>query len=446
MLDKLGRGIVLREIIALHTAFVCLIAPLWGYYAFSENNALSRLWVKYMPISEVQYYSYALPAITAFVLFLTWPLQGDNSDTGRRLKRVLVLTRSILARHSRIGLYLIIIGLISSVLTRYLPDALQFVMYLFFMTGFTGFLYLYYTRRSPYRLPGLFLFGAYVIMEAVSGGMFTVVAYMGLTMFSFFFLGKKLKLWKKALWFITGVFSLLILQLVKPAYRQMTWRGEYTGNKAALLGELILDQVASLNLTASDALFPVYTRTNQGFNVALVMKRVPQKQEYDYGSRLFLTFVSAFVPRLMWPDKPEAGGKFNMKYYTGYTIRGWSTNVGPLGEAYGSFGRTGGIFYMLLLGAFIRWAYALLFRLSWRSLPLLIFWIPVLFYQITYSAETDTLQIMNSLIKSTFFIWLLYKLLPEWFGKLGKKAVKTKPLAKHFAAGSMPGISYENKG
>ena len=48
--------------------------------------------------------------------------------------------------------------------------------------------------------------------------------------------------------------------------------------------------------------------------------------------------------------------------------------------------------------------------------PLLIFWIPVIFYQITYSAETDTLQIVNSLVKSAFFVWLLYKLLPSWFG------------------------------
>ena len=104
-----------------------------------------------------------------------------------------------------------------------------------------------------------------------------------------------------------------------------------------------------------------------------------------------------------------------MKFYTGYILRGWSTNVGPLGEAYGSFGIGGGIIYMIVLGAFIRWAYKLVFVIS-RRVPLMLFWIPVLFYQITYSLESDTLQILNSLFKAAFFIWVLTRIIPLWFG------------------------------
>ncbi|WP_315819863.1 hypothetical protein [Paraflavitalea speifideaquila] len=163
------------------------------------------------------------------------------------------------------------------------------------------------------------------------------------------------------------------------------------------------------------AVFNTYIRTNQGFNVALVMRRIPSYQPYDNGNNLFKVMAASIVPRFLWPDKPEAGGKFNMKYYAGYSIKGWSTNIGPLGEAYGSFGVVGGILFMFLLGIFIRWSYKLVFTIS-KRIPLLICWIPVLFYQITYSGETDTLQILNSLVKSAFFIWLLYKLLPGWFG------------------------------
>ena len=71
---------------------------------------------------------------------------------------------------------------------------------------------------------------------------------------------------------------------------------------------------------------------------------------------------------------------------------------------------------MVLLGLFIRWVYGIVFRLS-RSIPLLVLWLPVMFYQITYSAETDTLQILNSFIKTAFFIWMLNRILPRWFGK-----------------------------
>jgi len=118
------------------------------------------------------------------------------------------------------------------------------------------------------------------------------------------------------------------------------------------------------------------------------------------------------VPRFMWADKPMAGGAANMQYYAGYTIKGYTVNIGPLGEAYGSFGVTGGIIFMMVLGAFIRFAYGAVFRLAGRF-PLLVFWLPVLFYQVTYSGENDTLQILNSLMKSAFFIWLLYKAFPQ---------------------------------
>jgi hypothetical protein len=74
--------------------------------------------------------------------------------------------------------------------------------------------------------------------------------------------------------------------------------------------------------------------------------------------------ASAFVPRFLWADKPMAGGIANMKYYTGYTIKGYTTNVGPLGEAYGSFGVTGGVVFMMVLGTFIRFAYKKVFSLS----------------------------------------------------------------------------------
>ncbi|HEY6900388.1 MAG TPA: hypothetical protein VI233_07090, partial [Puia sp.] len=66
------------------------------------------------------------------------------------------------------------------------------------------------------------------------------------------------------------------------------------------------------------------------------------------------------------------------------------------------------------LGLFIRWAYRKALGVS-KKTPLILFWFPVLFYQITYSAETDTLQIFNSMVKASFFIWLLYRAIPVWF-------------------------------
>jgi hypothetical protein len=249
----------------------------------------------------------------------------------------------------------------------------------------------------------------------LSTGMFTVVAYMGLTLFGFFFLGRKTSLLKKVLIFALGVFILLLVQSIKPAFRNATWTNNFEGNKGELFVSLLIDKINDPKWGELDEFFPVFVRVNQGFNVSMVMHRIPSQQEYDGGRNLLINLTSSLVPRLFWPDKPEAGGKYNMKYYAGFTIAGWSTNVGPLGEAYGSFGNVGGIIYMIFLAGLIRWAYCQVFKKSVKR-PLFIFWIPVLFYQVTYAAETDSLQIFNSLTKSAFFIWLLYKQWPQLFG------------------------------
>ncbi|MBX2924881.1 MAG: hypothetical protein KF746_21960 [Chitinophagaceae bacterium] len=417
MLDKLGQGIILRETIALHSVFVCLVMPVAGYLFFGGNNALSRLWVKAMPVSQSIYFGYALPAISGFVLTLCWPMSDKNiTDKGDFIKRKLTEAKIGLQTQKYSGIYLMTIGTIMFTISAYLPAAFQFVSILLYFAAFAGFLYVYYTPKFRLKIFFLLFFSFIILVNAISSGMFTVVAYMGLTLFSFFFLGHEIRFWKKVLIFFAGISFLIVLQLAKPEYRKITWKENYSGDKASLLLNLMEKQVSNLNWNSVDAFFPIYVRANQGFNVALVMKRIPKVRDYDYGSQLSISFASAWIPRLFWPNKPEAGGKFNMEFYTGYKIKGWSTNIGPLGEAYGSFGTTGGIIFMVFLGFLIRRAYLMIFIVSNR-IPLIIFWIPVIFYQVTYSAETDTLQIVNSLIKSAFFIWMLYKLVPKLFGR-----------------------------
>ena len=416
MLDKLGKGVVLRETIALHTCFVCLVMPVVSYTFFDKTNRLARIFVKYMQVPASTYFDFALPAIAGFILILCWPIETSAySDKGSYLQQAIAKAKAILERRPLVGVYLLAIGTVMFWVSKFLPATLEFAFLLFFFAAFAGFLYVFYQTTFRYRRIILFFFGAFIITTALSTGMFTIVAYMSLTLFSFFFLGRKTPLWKKFYMFLLGVLILLLIQSVKPTYRALTWDKHYEGSNIALFANLLVDKVTEGNWSSPDAFFLIYIRTNQGFNVSLVMRRIPSKMPYDGGSNLLLSVASSLVPRLLWPDKPEAGGKYNMQYYTGVILHGWSTNIGPLGEAYGSFGASGGIIYMCFLALFVRWAYLCVFKVSVK-LPLIIFWIPVLFYQVTYAAETDTLQVFNSLIKSAFFIWMLYKQWPHWFG------------------------------
>jgi hypothetical protein len=427
VLDKLGKGIVLRELLGLHACVILLLMPLLGYLVYNHNNRLSALWLRYMPIPENVYFSFALPAVTGFVFAVCWPVSNPPAaDVGSPLRTVIDNGKEKLSKMPHTGLWLLIIGVSVFAVADFLPASLQFAFLLFYFSAFAGLLYVFFTPKLQYRTGLLVLFGLFIVLHALRSGMFTIVAYMGLTLFSFFFLGNKSPMYKKLIGFAVGVFILLAIQSVKQTYRKYTWGGNYEGNKAALFWNLIQQNIATSGLLSEDAFFPMYYRANEGFNVAMVMRRIPALQPYDNGENLSKTFASAFVPRLLWPDKPESGGKFNMKFYTGYEIEGFSTNVSPLGEAYGSFGSLGGIIYLILLGAFVRWAYRRVFIIA-NNTPLMIFWIPVLFYQVVYSMEGDTLQIMNSLTKSAFFIWVLTKFVPKWFGIVRKQYFK-KPI------------------
>jgi Ca2+/Na+ antiporter len=429
VLDKLGRGIVLREMMAMHGCFVCLAMPLIGYLVYNKSNQLALLWVRYMPVSQEQYFEFALPAMAAFVCTVCWPMNDPRStDHGKPLEGILGRAKTLLERQPMVGIYLLIIGASVYSVSGYLPVALQFAFLLFYFSSFAGLLYVYFTPKVKYKRIILVVFAAFLIYNALRTGMFTIIAYMGITIFSFFFVGRRVAIWKKLLVFLVGAFALVVIQSVKQNFRSKTWKKNYEGNRAVLFSNLVMERMESqVGFTSADAFFPIYYRTNQGFNVGMVMRHIPAQKPHDNGKNLMSTLAASLVPRVFWPDKPEAGGKFNMKYYTGYILRGWSTNIGPLGEAYGSFGIAGGIAYMLFLGAFIRWAYKKVFSLSIRT-PLLLFWIPVLFYQVTYSLESDTLQILNSLFKAAFFVWVLAKLLPSWFGIIRAQVKKRQVL------------------
>ena len=416
-LDKLGKGIILRELMALHGCVVCLLMPMLGYLIYNESNYLAVKWLHYMPVNEKTYFDFALPAMTGFVTAVCWPVNSPPfTDTGKYLTSIIDKSRNILAKIPNIGLTLLIVGVSVYAISDFLPTSLQFAFLLFYFSSFAGFLYVYFTPNVKYKVPILILFGLFIVFNALKTGMFTIIAYMGITIFSFFFIGRKSPMWKKMIGFVVGIFLLMLIQSVKQTYRKLTWKSDFEGNRAMVFSDLIQERLQSnAGFFSADAFFPMYYRGNQGYNVGLVMQRIPALQPFDNGNNLLTSFASSLVPRVVWPNKPEAGGKFNMKYYTGYVINGWSTNVGPLGEAYGSFGVLGGIIYMTFLGAFVRWSYRKVFVIAHR-IPLLLFWIPVLFYQVTYSLESDTLQILNSLFKSALFIWLIHRFLPKWLG------------------------------
>jgi hypothetical protein len=284
----------------------------------------------------------------------------------------------------------------------------------------------------------------FFIRDALNSGMFTTTVYMSITIVSFFLLGKKIRFPVKLIAVSGAICALFVLQLVKGSFRKSTNKGRYTGSKAELFQDLVVEKAGGFNeIFSANAFFPIYVRLNQGFTTAMVMRRIPAIQPYDEGSSIAMTLAASVVPRILWEDKPESGGVYNMKHFAGFNLKGWSVNIGPVGEAYGNFGTGGGIIYMFFFGLFIGWAYVLVFKVS-RKTPLIILWIPLLFFEVTYAMENDTLQALNSLIKAAVFLWLLNKLFPDLFGNrkknnLARKNENSPHIRDNRAGWSLPG-------
>jgi len=413
-LNKLGKGIVLREIIAFHSTVILLLMPQVGYLFYSIENPQASLWVKYMPVSSLIYFYFIIPAVLLFNLTLLWPISNkNNTDEGSIFLEKFDSIKYKLNNSNIKPQRLILIGTIFHFVNSFLPIAFQYVGFLFFLISFTGFLMLYFMPKARNRVAFILYFIMYIAYVTLNSGMFTIVVYMGMTIFSFLFLKKNIGILWKLLAFCFILFALITIQNVKGVFRTFS-RSE---NSAITFGNLVADEVKEGNAYFSiDKFFYIYVRANQGFYVGNVMKYIPSQKDYDDGEYLYKAFLSSFVPRLLWPDKPKAGGRFTTKYYTGNDLVGsTSMNVSPFGEAYGSFGPSGGIIYLFFLALSIRWVYIKIFILSDRF-PFLIFWIPVIFFQVTYSMETDSLQIFNSVIKSVIFLTLLYYFFPVLFG------------------------------
>lgn len=125
-----------------------------------------------------------------------------------------------------------------------------------------------------------------------------------------------------------------------------------------------------------DFLSYIMVRYNQGWIINRVMETVPSSEPYAKGATLIADVKAALLPRILFPDKLQAGGQGLMDRYAGYSMTGnTSMNLGYAGEMFANFGFWGGVAgcfgYALLLGLAFRWICrrAALNPLWWAFVP-----------------------------------------------------------------------------
>jgi len=404
-LENLGKKIVILDLPVIMAAFTCLVMPVLFYHFYTKENPLAHLWVKYMPISSEDYFSFMIPAVLALAIGVRLPL--SKLQVNKNPTTYMINVRKILHNKPNLGLILIGIGVTSGLLDFLSPSSLRQVFYFMDHLTFVGVFYVIYSpsKHKKIIVPSVLIL---MIGQALITGMFGELIFMFACALVLILLGNKISFNKKLLATIVAVLGLLIIQSVKGDYRLKTWR-EGTGADPAYYAQLVSEKVSDpSSILEPNKLFLLSVRMNEGWLIAMTMYKVPSRYDFAYGQTIATSVAATLVPRFIWPDKPDAGGKANLKRFWGYDLVGYSMNIGPFGEGYANFDKFGGVMYMFLYGLFFNLILSSILKASEKR-PTLILWLPFLFFY-AIGVETDLLTTMGSLIKGLIFTWIVFKI------------------------------------
>lgn len=380
--------------------------PVIVYNKYNDNN-LVRALLYNMATPEDEYYSFMIPAILAMIAGLKIPLEAGTKNlySQEKYNRLITSLRTSLIGKEKVGIILIITGFVFGGGSRFLPAGLGYLMFLFGKLTFVGILYIYFSdsnKKRFYLAGGLLL----AIAQSLASGIFGDLVYLSALSTMVVVLGRNVSVGKSLTICLLGFFLAITIQTIKGEYRKKTW-GDPTADKIDAIVSVVGDKVTNFEENFNDdGIFPLIVRFNQGMLVDKVMNYVPRVTPYQNGKTIWLSLAASLIPRYIWPDKPEAGGHANMLLFTGMRIDGYSMNVSPYGEAWGNFGKTGGVIYMFFYGLFFNFVFYILHK-KFEKQPTLILWIPYLFIN-SIQIETDTLLTVNSITKGVLFMWAFF--------------------------------------
>src|SRR5579862_1534221 len=208
-LDDLGKRIVIMDLAIMMGLLTCVVVPIIFYHSYTKENYLARLWVKYMPVSSNDYFSFVVPAMVAMIIGLRVPLGKlqINKTPEIYLKNV----KNYLATRPRLGLILIGVGVTASLLDFLSPASLVQVFYLIAHLTYVGVFYVIY---SPSKQKGFIVPFVISLMlgQSIITGMFGDLINMLACSVVLILLGRKLSFRKKLVIAVGGFFFILVIQ------------------------------------------------------------------------------------------------------------------------------------------------------------------------------------------------------------------------------------------
>ena len=155
---------------------------------------------------------------------------------------------------------------------------------------------------------------------------------------------------------------------IKAEYRHLTWNQKFSQASAIEKASLFIDltikhyqgvmtssQVNNYDDSANSANSDVVERSAHILVFSDVMEKTPTIVPY-WNGETYLPFLTSFIPRALWPDKPveKVGNQFGKRYhYLDSTDKITSVNLPWIVEMFVNFGTLGVLIGMPLVGMFL---------------------------------------------------------------------------------------------
>ncbi|HAN66165.1 MAG TPA: hypothetical protein DCQ34_07860 [Chitinophagaceae bacterium] len=381
-------------------SFMCLQMFIGPTLAYNGLDKFQRGYMK-MQVPYQEYFAYVLPAVILFIIGLhirAGLMEGEYVEEEK--------VKKFVNKNPQLPYIFVGIGFVASVAASFFRSELGFIFYLLSGFKFIGTFMIILGSRNVKPIVLAAVYGS-VIATSLSRAMFhdllTWVIFLG----SVFAIKYKPRLEVKAMF--AGAFVLLavFIQMIKGDYRQATWKeGEEGGIEA--LQKTIEEGQEKKGIINMEKLAVSNIRINQGYIVTNIMKHVPAKEPHANGQELMVFMEAPILPRIIAPNKLNAGDReFFMKYSGMRIARGTSMGLSSVGDGYINFGTIGGAIFMLIYGMFFSEVLRLYKRFS-KYFSILILFTPLVFYYpIRPDCELQT--ILGHLFKASFLIIFIFQ-------------------------------------
>ena len=382
-------------------SFMCLQMFIGPTLAYNGLDKYQRGFLK-MQIPEDQYFLYVIPAVICFIVGLhirAGMLEGEVVDQ-EKIKR-------FVKENPKLPFVFIGIGFVSSFVSGLFGAELGFVFTLLACFKFIGtFLFI----LSGTKLRPFFLFLVYgsVIASSLGSAMFHDLLTWLIFLGAVFALKYKPSVQVKGIFTFGFIILALMIQLIKGDYREATWKEGEEGGIETLQKTMNASQEKN-SFINEEKLGGSNVRINQGFIITNIMANIPARMPFAKGEELAQILEAAIMPRILAPNKLNAGDReFFMKWSGMRIAAGTSMGLSSVGDAYINFGMVGGSIFMLLYGMFFSEVLKS-FNHFGKSFPILILFTSLVFYfPIRPDCELQT--ILGHLIKSCFLIFVMIQI------------------------------------